>query len=87
MFRDWNCRQPELLIDFLEIWMSVLPSWILDNLIEMVIFPKLTLEVEEWNPLTDTVPIHTWIHPWLPIMSKCIKIVASLTAIKKNIII
>lgn len=25
-------------------------------------------EVESWNPLTDTVPIHSWIHPWLPLM-------------------
>lgn len=25
-------------------------------------------KVENWNPLTDTVPIHSWIHPWLPLM-------------------
>jgi hypothetical protein len=24
--------------------------------------------VEEWNPMTDTVPIHAWIHPWLPLL-------------------
>lgn len=24
--------------------------------------------MEQWNPLTDHVPIHTWIHPWLPLM-------------------
>lgn len=27
-------------------------------------------EVEAWNPLTDPVPIHSWIHPWLPLMGK-----------------
>lgn len=27
-----------------------------------------TLQVDNWNPLTDTVPIHSWIHPWLPLM-------------------
>lgn len=26
------------------------------------------LQVDNWNPLTDTVPIHSWIHPWLPLM-------------------
>lgn len=26
------------------------------------------LQVESWNPLTDTVPIHSWVHPWLPLM-------------------
>lgn len=29
--------------------------------------PRL-LQVENWNPLTDTVPIHSWVHPWLPLM-------------------
>lgn len=24
--------------------------------------------MDNWNPLTDTVPIHSWIHPWLPLM-------------------
>lgn len=24
-------------------------------------------QVDNWNPLTDTVPIHSWIHPWLPL--------------------
>ncbi|KAF0033803.1 hypothetical protein F2P81_013869 [Scophthalmus maximus] len=26
------------------------------------------LKVDNWNPLTDTVPIHSWIHPWLPLL-------------------
>ena len=49
--------------------MPLLPKWILENILDMLILPKLTLEVEEWNPLTDTVPIHTWIHPWIPLLS------------------
>lgn len=30
--------------------------------------PPFILQVDNWNPLTDTVPIHSWIHPWLPLM-------------------
>lgn len=67
--RQWTCRQPEPLIELLEHWMPLLPKWILENILDMLILPKLTLEVEEWNPLTDTVPIHTWIHPWIPLLS------------------
>ena len=66
--QNWACRQPEPLIDLLETWLPLLPTWIMENLLDLVILPKLTLDVEEWNPLTDTVPIHTWIHPWLPLM-------------------
>ncbi len=35
-----------------------------DNLI----FPKIKDTVEQWNPLTDSVPVHFWLHPWLPVL-------------------
>ncbi|KAL0110405.1 hypothetical protein PUN28_013796 [Cardiocondyla obscurior] len=66
--QQWTCRQPESLIELIEYWMPLLPNWILENILDLLVLPKLTLEVEEWNPLTDTVPIHTWIHPWLPLL-------------------
>ena len=28
-----------------------------------------------WNPLTDTTPIHTWLHPWLPPLGNRLDIV------------
>lgn len=66
--QEWTCRQPDPLTELIEHWMPLLPAWILDNILDLLVLPKLTLEVEEWNPLTDIVPIHTWIHPWLPLM-------------------
>ncbi|XP_012225804.1 tuftelin-interacting protein 11 [Linepithema humile] len=66
--QQWTCRQPDPLIELIEYWIPLLPSWILENILDLLVLPKLTLEVEEWNPLTDTVPIHTWIHPWLPLL-------------------
>ncbi|XP_070168890.1 septin interacting protein 1 [Polyergus mexicanus] len=66
--QQWTCRQPDPLIELIEHWIPLLPNWILENILDVLVLPKLTLEVEEWNPLTDTVPIHTWIHPWLPLL-------------------
>lgn len=65
---QWDCRHPEELIVFLEDWLTLIPSWILENILDLQVLPKLTLEVEDWNPVIDTVPIHTWIHPWLPLI-------------------
>ena len=54
--------------DLLSKWKLLLPNWILTNIVEQIILPKLLKETEEWNPLTDTIAIHVWIHPWLPLM-------------------
>ncbi|CAF3432930.1 unnamed protein product [Rotaria sp. Silwood1] len=65
---EWNPRQPDYLIDFIEQWLPYLPPWIIDNILDQLIFPILHREVDAWNPLTDSIPIHSWLHPWLPLM-------------------
>ncbi|CAF1000267.1 unnamed protein product [Adineta steineri] len=65
---EWNPRHPDDLIDLIERWEPYLPSWIMDNILDQLIFPILHREVDQWNPLTDSIPIHSWIHPWLPLM-------------------
>lgn len=67
-FSTWNVRNCNPLIDVLEEWMPVLPPWIMDNVIDQLVLPRLTAEVTIWNPLTDTTPIHVWIHPWIPLL-------------------
>ncbi|GAB1606956.1 tuftelin-interacting protein 11-like [Argonauta hians] len=66
--QQWNVRECNPLIDLLEVWVPVLPPWILDNIQEQLVLPRLMQEVDNWNPLTDTMPIHAWLHPWLPLM-------------------
>ncbi|CAF1354682.1 unnamed protein product [Rotaria sordida] len=65
---EWNPRQPDHLIDFIEQWLPYLPQWIIDNIFDQLIYPILHREVDAWNPLTDSIPIHSWLHPWLPLM-------------------
>ncbi|XP_028566243.2 tuftelin-interacting protein 11 isoform X1 [Podarcis muralis] len=65
---QWQPRNCIPMVDFLDSWGHIIPVWILDNILDQLICPKLQKEVESWNPLTDTVPIHSWIHPWLPLM-------------------
>ncbi|XP_067329687.1 tuftelin-interacting protein 11 [Anolis sagrei] len=65
---QWQARDCIPMVDFLDCWEPIIPVWIMDNILDQLIFPKLQKEVEGWNPLTDTVPIHAWVHPWLPLM-------------------
>uniref|UniRef100_A0A8C6PTM3 Tuftelin-interacting protein 11 n=1 Tax=Nothobranchius furzeri TaxID=105023 RepID=A0A8C6PTM3_NOTFU len=64
----WQPRMVGPMVDCMEMWVPLLPPWIVDHLLEQMILPRLQREVDSWNPLTDTVPIHSWIHPWLPLL-------------------
>uniref|UniRef100_A0A3B4UMB9 Tuftelin-interacting protein 11 n=1 Tax=Seriola dumerili TaxID=41447 RepID=A0A3B4UMB9_SERDU len=64
----WQPRMVGPMVDCVEVWAPLIPLWILDHLLEQLILPRLQREVDNWNPLTDTVPIHSWIHPWLPLL-------------------
>ena len=73
-------------VDLLETWLPLLPEWVLINILECIVLPKLQVhmraalvlyfysclmqqEVDSWDPTIDPIPIHSWIHPWLPLMS------------------
>ncbi|XP_020328610.1 tuftelin-interacting protein 11 [Oncorhynchus kisutch] len=64
----WQPRMVGPMVDCVEVWAPLLPLWILNHLLEQLLFPRLQREVDSWNPLTDTVPIHSWLHPWLPLL-------------------
>jgi len=46
----------------------LLPGWISENLLEQVIIPRIKDVVDQWNPLTDHIPIDSWLLSWHPIM-------------------
>ncbi|RZB66647.1 sip1/TFIP11 interacting protein [Asbolus verrucosus] len=64
----WNPKDCDPMINLIETWMPSLPQWILDNIYDQLIMPRIQAEVNVWNPLTDTIPIHVWIHPWIPLL-------------------
>ena len=72
---SWNPKQPEELINFLQIWSHVIPSWMKGNIQDQILLPKLQAAVEMWDPRSDLVPIHSWLHPWLPYLDNQLEIV------------
>lgn len=64
----WNPRNHQSMAAFLDAWSTLLPSHILDNILEQLILPRISGAVEHWDPLTDTTPIHVWILPWTELL-------------------
>eukprot|EP00271_Cylindrocystis_brebissonii_P018176 TRINITY_DN5039_c0_g2_i1.p1 TRINITY_DN5039_c0_g2~~TRINITY_DN5039_c0_g2_i1.p1 ORF type:complete len:915 (+),score=193.00 TRINITY_DN5039_c0_g2_i1:331-3075(+) len=64
----WEPRNPEALLNFLELWEGVLPPAVVQHVLEHLVMPKLTSAVDSWDPLQEPIPIHAWVHPWLPLL-------------------
>lgn len=52
---QWQPRNCEPMVDFLDSWVHIIPVWILDNILDQLIFPKLQKEVgpESGNELSS----------------------------------
>lgn len=69
LVNEWEVRDPTPALELAEAMvLAGVGDGIVQTLLEQAILPKLTRGVTEWNPRTDTVAIHTWIHPWLPLL-------------------
>ncbi|KAM8716623.1 hypothetical protein ACLKA7_003495 [Drosophila subpalustris] len=65
---SWQPKEHAPMAALLDAWAPLLPTWVLDSVLEQLVLPRLTIGVSEWDPLTDTVPIHSWILPWHAIL-------------------
>ena len=65
----WDPLDPDELIGFLDRWAKVFPGDIRSHILGEVVLPRLAKAVDAWNPSTEgSVPIHVWVHPWLPFL-------------------
>ena len=61
----------------------ILPVTMYEQLIDMLVLPKLVSTVNTWKPSptpmdgshSSVVPIHVWLHPWLPLLAEKLSVV------------
>lgn len=66
----WQAKHPEPLLRFLDSWQEVLPYSALETLLDHIVMPKLSAAVDSWDPRQDKIPVHVWVHPWLPFLDQ-----------------
>ncbi len=62
----WDPRDATVLEKFIDVWEKVLPIPAFDYIMQHLVLPRLKTAVEAWDPTSDPIALHTWIHPWLP---------------------
>ena len=61
----WDPRNVDAMEKFLSCWKPHLPEPLRSYILSHLVMPKLRLSVDSWDPLSDPVAPHTWLHPWL----------------------
>jgi len=62
----WDPRDAAVLEKFIDVWEKVLPLPAFEYIMQHLVLPRLKRAVDAWDPTSDPIALHTWIHPWLP---------------------
>ena len=64
----WDVRDPSQMISIFEGLQEIFTESKLSRLLNDFVMLRLKNEVSNWDPTKDIMPIHVWLHPWLPLL-------------------
>lgn len=65
---EWKPSHPRAAVALLEAWNALLPRFVLDNITDQLLLPKIRGAVADWDPRRSKTPLHNIIFPWLPLL-------------------
>lgn len=61
----WDPRSNSpLMMTLMQYWLPLLPGWIVDNIFDQIIIPRIATAVDNWDPINDDQPLDQWLAPW-----------------------
>jgi len=66
---QWDALDPLPAVELVHAWCPLLPMRVRSDVLDVVL-ARLGRAVEEWDPRTAAIPIHQWVHPWLPLLAR-----------------
>eukprot|EP00933_Yihiella_yeosuensis_P031528 TRINITY_DN250_c1_g3_i2.p1 TRINITY_DN250_c1_g3~~TRINITY_DN250_c1_g3_i2.p1 ORF type:complete len:814 (-),score=228.35 TRINITY_DN250_c1_g3_i2:214-2655(-) len=71
---EWSPRDCDTCIRLVECLKKVVQKSTADSIAAEAILPRLMAEVESWDPRTDRMLPHLWLHPWLPVLGQNLEV-------------
>lgn len=67
--RGWDVKKDvHKAVEAVAVW-SAEDADVRHRLLDEVVWHRIMAAVDAWDPLTDSIAIHEWLHPWLPLLS------------------
>ncbi|PSK60771.1 hypothetical protein B9Z65_921 [Elsinoe australis] len=65
----WDTRDPQPMINLMQSWRPVLPTFIYGSITDQLLVPKLSTALKSWSPRKrESSAPHIWLFPWLPLL-------------------
>ena len=70
LVRTWDCKsQAQEAVNLVTAWKDVWDDNVHHYVAHEVVWQRLSQALDAWDPMTDAVPLHEWLHPWLLLLS------------------
>ena len=58
LFSSWTCREYDSMLNLINVWIPVLPEWILENIKQQLILPRLQVRIRAIFIFVDRIFFH-----------------------------